>query len=200
VNDRYEKRMLFYKDELLRRITPNVTGMGIPIVLQPLYAPAAYFTRNPGSWDSTNLSLASGSGTISATIDVVVTYVSQGAQNLFVSSANPNNAESDAPPRASLAMTPGKVLQVSIASLNPPNGVQDPSSVLVTVIAPLAATGWNIYAGVSGGNLYLQTASPIPIATKSYTLPGDPILSGTSLSVGQYPNRRLSITPTRQRA
>ena len=200
VTDRYEKKLNFYKDELDRRITPSLYGLGIPIVLQPLYAPAAYFERNSGTWSSSNVTTVPGSGTLNGvSCDVTITYVNKSAGN-YVSAANPNNAESDAPAAVTQAMTTGNVLNISIASLNPPNGVQDPSQVLVCVMSPLAATHWNVYVGMTGQTLYLQNTTPIPIATQNYTLAGDPTFSGYYQGLGQYPSRRLSLIPMRQRA
>jgi hypothetical protein len=201
-NDRYEKKMNFYKDELIRRLTPTLYGMGVPIILQPLAAPAAYFTNNPGTWGPANVTLVSGGGTLTTGrfIDVVITYVDASAANLYVSSSQSNNAESNGSCVVTQEMATANVLEVSIASLNPPTGAQDPSQVLICVISPLQATGWNVYAGTSGGTLYLQNATPIPIDTETFTFPGDPVLTGPTLTTGQYANRRLSLVPMRQRA
>lgn len=203
VNDRYEKKMNMYKDEIIRRIQPTLFGLGVPVVLQPLYAPAAYFMRNTGSWDSTNVSLVAGAGTLddSHYCDVVVTFVDMSQTNRYVSAAKPNNAESDGSARVTQQMGVGNVIHVDITSLNPPTGTQDPSQVLVVVISPLVATHWNVYASsVAGGTLYLQNATPIPIATKTYTFAGDPAFSGYTIGLGQYADRRLSLLPMRQRA
>jgi hypothetical protein len=203
VNDRYEKKMNFFKDELVRRVTPTLFGLGIPIVLQPLLAPASYFTRNSGTWDSSNVSLVAGAGTLDNTnfCDVVITFVDQSQPNFYVSASTPNNCESDAPTRITQQMGTGNVLQVSIASLNPPTGGQDPATILVAVVAQLKATGWNIYvSSTPGGILYLQNSTPVPIATQTYTFSGDPVFSGFPIQQGQYESRRLSLVPMRQRA
>lgn len=201
-NDRYEKRMNTYKDELVRRITPNVYALGIPVVLQPLSAPAATFTRNAGTWGPSNVTLVNGSGSMNgAVVNVAITYVDQSQDNLYYNASAPNNAESQCTEWMEMTLATGKVLQFNIASLNPPNGTQDPATILVTVIAPLQATGWNIYVGLASSNtLYLQNSEPIPITTLEYTLPSDPTFSGYQVGLGQYESRRLSITPTRQRA
>lgn len=201
VNDRYEKKMNFYKDEITRRFQPTLYGLGLPIVLRPLFGPAAYFVVNPGTWDQSNLSLVSGAGTLDNTnsVDVVITYVDMSQANLYVSSAQINNAESNPSQIATIVMQTGKVVEVSISSLNPPTGAQDPSTVLICVMSPLKATHWNVYAGTHGSTLFLQNASPIPIATETFTFPGDPVLSGFPVGIGQYPDRRLSLLPMRQR-
>jgi len=202
VNDRYEKKMNFYKDELVRRVTPSIYGLGVPVVLRPLQAPAAYFERSAGSWGQTNVSLVAGPGTLTASnsCDIAITFVDMSQANLYVSATQPNNAESNPSGVITQVMNTAQVLSVSIASLNPPTGRQDPAQVLVSVMSPMKATHWNVYVGTSGGTLYLQNGSPIPIATKTYTLAGDPVLSGFPVGIGQYQDRRLSIMPTRQRA
>ncbi len=202
VNDRYEKKMNFYKEELQRRVGPTLFGLGVPIVLRPLFAPASYFTRDAGTWDWTNVSLVSGSGTLDNTVsvDVAVTFVDMSAANLYVSPAKINNAESNASDVITQALDTGKVLEVDITSLNPPTGTQNPAQVLVTVVAPLKATHWNMYVGKTGKTLYLQNPAPIPIATTSHVLPGDPVFSGYRMGLGQYADRRLSLVPMRQRA
>jgi hypothetical protein len=58
-------------------------------------------------------------------------------------------------------------LHVDITSLTPPSGV----------------TSWNLFVGNTGGTLYKQTT--LPIGTTSYTLPTDPVLSGTAVGIGQ---------------
>jgi hypothetical protein len=201
-NDRYKAKMDQYKDDLARRLTPAIYALGVPIVLQPLSAPAAYFTRNPGTWDSTDVDTVAGPGTLdNQSVDVTVTYVDQSQPNRYQSYAQSNNAESDAPPVVTQSLVTGQVLQVDVSNLNPPTGAQDPAQILTCVVAPLMATGWNVYVGLTGGTLWLQNSTPIPIATTSYTFSGDPVFkNGKPQLIGQYQNRRLSITPTRQRA
>jgi hypothetical protein len=199
--DRYKTKMDFYKDELQRRIMPNMWALGVPITLRPLSRPAALFERATGTWDSTNVALEVGSGTLDGvSCDVVVTYCDMSQANLYVSPDVPNNAESDASDTITIAMTAGNVIGVDISSLRPPTGTQHPSQVMVVVVAPLKATHWNVYAGPTGGTLYLQNLAPIPIATTSFALPGDPVVSDYPLGNGQYAERRLSLVPTRQRA
>lgn len=220
--DRYEAKMRFYKSELDRRLTRSVTGLGIPMIIQPLTAPASLertcattditnTTMLPsGTWDSTNLSVISSSGKAGGSFDVAITYVNQGVpagdtfvpdSTKYVSYQKNGNAESNPSPTISAFAVPANfVLSVSIASLNPPNGAQDPATRIICVILPLAATGWNLYVGPAGGTLTLQNALPIPIGTLSYQLTGDPTTTGLPASIGQYSDRRLSISPSRQRA
>lgn len=200
INDRYEKKMDLYKSELDRRVSATVKALGIPVVLRPLFAPASYFTRNSGTWDSTNVSVVVGPGTSAVSYDVAVSYMDMSQSNLYVSPAVPNNAESNISPIITQAVTSGHVIEVDTTSLIPPTGIQDPAQVLVSVMSPLMATHWNVYVGLTGKTLYLQNLSPIPVATKTFTLPNDPLLSGYYSLLGQYSDRRLSLTPTRQRS
>lgn len=198
--DRYKLKMDLYKDEMQRRITSNLYALGVPVVIRPLVRPAAKFERSSGTWDSSNVSLVAGSGVATTPFDVAITYVDQSQANFYVSAAKPNNSESE--PSDVVTVTPDgtQVIEVSITSLNPPTGAQAPAQVMVVVVSPLKATGWNIYCGLSGSTLYLQNAAPIPITTETYTFAGDPVLSGYEVGNGQYPDRRLSISPMRQRA
>jgi hypothetical protein len=200
VNDRYKQKLDYYSKEIEARVSKNVTALGIPIVLQPLSAPAAFYEANSGTWGQSNVSTVAGSGSTTGPYDVAITYCSM-APNWYVSPAMPNNAES-APSSIITVPTysPGQVLSVSIATLNPPTGAQSPATLLICVVALLQATHWNIYAGTSGGTLYLQNSAPIPVSQKTYVLPSDPIVSAYPLGMGQYQTRRLSIVPTRQRA
>lgn len=201
VKDRYEGKMRYYQSELQRRITRTIDGLGVPIVLRPLAAPAAVFERDTGTWTSANVSKVVGSGTLDAVdLDVAITYVDTSAADLYVSPSVRNNAESHPSERITVSAETGKVLSVDISSLNPPTGVQHPSQVLVCVVSPMKATHWNVYVGNKDGTLYLQNPTPIPIGTDSYTLSGDPVLSGFTAGIGQYASRRLSLVPTRQRA
>ena len=200
-DDRFEKKMTFYKDEIVRRLQPSLFALGIPIVIRPMVRPGAYFEVNSGTWDTNNVSLVAGPGTLNGVSwDVVITYADNSQGNFYQSAAKRNNCESSGSERVTVPMTTGNVLSVNIDSLNPPTGAQFPAQVMVVVVSPLKACVWNIYAGQTGGPLYLQNLVPIPIGQTTYTLPGDPVTSGQQVGLGQYPDRRLSLVPSRQRA
>lgn len=222
VKDRYEAKMRFFKAELDKRLTRSIVGLGLPLIIQPMAAPAAIFERNSGTWGASNLESVAQGGASGGMFDVAITYVNQGlptgynaSQNNFqsfkvtgflpdntkyVSFANPGNAESNPSPIQTVTVASGNILKVDITSLTPPNGYQDPSARILCVVIPLAATGWNVYVGPSGGILTLQNSSPIPIWTTSYQLAADPTITGVPVGVGQYADRILSMAPTRQRA
>jgi hypothetical protein len=200
VLDRYKQKLDYFTEELDDRVRGNIKSLGIPIVLQPLSAPGAFFEANSGTWGDANVSLVTGSGTAVTPFDVAITYCDMSQANRYVSVTLSNNAESA--PSAIVSVSPQgeQVISVDIDSLNPPTGAQSPASLLVCVVALMVATHWNVYVGLSGETLYLQNSSPIPIATTSYTLASDPVLGGHQLGLGQYPTRRLSVVPLRQRA
>ncbi len=222
VKDRYEAKMRFFKAEIDKRLRPSIIGLGLPLVIQPLAAPAAIFERNSGTWGPSNVTTASQGGTSGGTYDVAITYVNQGQPTGFNASANgftsfvvtgylpdatkyvsfssPGNAESNPSFVQTINVSPNDSVNVDITSLRPPNGYQDPSTRILCVVIPLAATGWNVYAGPTGEILTLQNATPIPIWTTSYQLPADPTTTGVPVGVGQYADRILSMAPTRQRA
>ena len=199
--DRYEKKMNFYKDEIVRRLQPGLFALGIPVVVRPLVRPAAAFEVNSGTWGSDNVTLVAGAGTLENTpCDVAVTYVDDSQANFYADAAHPNNCESAPADIVTVNPTAASVVSVDISTLNPPTGAQYRAQMMVVVVSPLKASGWNVYVGKSGGPLFLQNSSPIPIGTTSYILAGDPTFSGHTLGLGQYPDRRLSILHMRQRA
>ena len=200
VKDRYEGKMRYYASELRRRVTPSLHGLGIPIVLRPLPVPGARFERDSGTWDSDNVTQAAGPGVASGALSVAVTYVDMTTSSLYVSPVSRGNAESNPSERIAVTLVSGNVISVDITSLVPPTSVQHPSQLLIHVISPLTATHWNVYVGTSTGLLYLQNPTPIPIATKAYTLTGDWVSNTATSGEGQYSDRRLSLVPSRQRA
>ena len=54
--DRYKTKMDFYKEEIQKRIMPNLWALGVPIVVRPLARPAAKFERDTCTWDDSNVS------------------------------------------------------------------------------------------------------------------------------------------------
>ncbi len=200
--DRYEDKMRFYSSEISRRIEPTLFGLGLPLVLRPLSAPAAFFERNAGSFGATNLTNETdAAGTLDETVNVAVTYTCNSGNGRYVSPTDKGNSESCSCVAVSKLLESGSVLKVDISTLNPPDGTQPVSQQISCVITPLAATHWNIYVGQENSeDLYLQNDSPIPITTTSYQFTGNPTFSGDLLDPGQYPDRLMSIIKKRQRA
>jgi hypothetical protein len=160
--------------------------VGLPFVAKPMEAPGSKHGINAGTWAAANLSFTGGAGTLQPLL-VAITYYDS---SRYVSPANTANAESAPSTVLSAAQPDANVLSVSIASLNPPTGVMDPVGFSGPTWTPLNATHWILWIGRPGGPLYWQAA--IPIATKTYTLAGDPVLSGATMQAGQVPE--LSLT------
>lgn len=198
VKDRYESKMRYFKTELQRRLTPGL-NVGIPVVLNPLARPAATFEREVGTWGDSNLSAVSCTGAVGGTFDVVVTYCDMTDSTRYVDYNTKNNCESHPSERATLAVAADNALSINITSLTP-KSTQHPATQLYCLVTPRNVTHWNVYAGVTGGSLYLQNAAPIAIATKTYALTANPTTTLPLVGVGQYADRLLSITPMRQRA
>lgn len=186
LTDRYADKVRQLREDIKREYWPAVDRNGIPIIFTPLPAPAARRSPtgvNPGTWGAGNLSAVAGSGAAGAW-DVAITYVDQ---SRYVSSLNVQNAESHPTVVATVETALNQNVQVSIASLNPPAGETDKQD--IGLFVPLKATGWNVYAGASGGPLYLQNAAPVPIATKTQSFAV--VSAGTTVGNGQFRDSNL---------
>jgi hypothetical protein len=159
--------------------------IGLPWLAQPMEAPGALHGANAGIWSTANLSSVAGSGTGQA-LQVAITYYDA---SKYIAEGNTFNAESGPSAILPYVQAADTVLQVSIASLNPPNGVMDQVGLSESSWTPLNATHYNLFVGAAAGPLFLQFATPI--GTKIATLPGDPVLSGPTLGVGQWPDQNL---------
>jgi len=163
---------------------------GLPYIASPMEAPGAKHGANAGSWSIANLSTVAGTGT-APTVGVAITYYDA---SKYVSEANTMNAESGPSDILQIAIPAASVLQVSIAGLNPPNGTMDQVGLSQGAWTPLNATHWILWVGLAGSPLYWQAA--IPIATKTYTLAGDPVATGNILGLGQWPDLNLTFQAT----
>jgi hypothetical protein len=197
IKDRYDAKYSRYKCEAAR-MWGTLRANGLPVVFRPLECPGALHAVNAGAWGAANVTAVSG-GASSAPVayDVAITYVDQ---SQYQSATSKGNGESG--PSATIAFTVGAAhfLSVSIAGLNPPNGVPDQVGIADGQVVPLNASGWNVYAAVSGSVPTLQNASPVAIATTSYTLAAAPTATGAALGTGQWPDRNLFFQRTLNRA
>jgi hypothetical protein len=186
------------KDRLQEKYTRYLTDadfqwrqlrqIGLPYVSQPLEAPGAKHGVAPGTWGAANVTMVPGAGTAQIW-QIAITYYDA---SRYVSEANTQNAESAPSAILLITVSAASVMQVSIASLNPPTGVMDQVGLSQGPWMPLTATHWTIWAGAPAGPLYRQAA--LPIATKTYTFAGDPVLSGAVLTAGQWPDLNLTFT------
>jgi len=199
VEDRFEKKMGNYRAEASIAWN-NLTANGLPIVMQPLACPGALRELGSGTWGPSNVSAGgTGSSETGHAYDIAITWVnSQG----YISWANNGNSESA--PSALVSAVPvlaGQVLTITLAGLNPPNGtIPQNLGTADGIYTPLPATAWNVYIGISGQTLWLQNASPIPIATTSYTLAGGPTLTGNPMGKGQHPDYNFAFQTVLWRA
>jgi hypothetical protein len=153
------------------------------VVLIPLPCPGALREFDAGTFGDSNVS-AGGAGSHDAGGDyrMAVTWVGQS----YVSPAKKANAESAGSAKVSITTAAGELLTVSIAGLTPPT--LDPPAVGTAegLYTRMPAVGWNVYVGAATGELYLQNAAPLPLATTTYTLADAPVLSGSRLEPGQF--------------
>lgn len=191
-DDRFEKKMTLYSEEIRKKYWPRFFNQGVPIVYKPLAAPGALHEWNAGTWDQTLVSqVAGGSAVDQAFYDVAITWVDQ---TKYVSPASKGNAESAPSARQDISVDPANVIQVDITPLNAPNGTAPLNVTLGQgLVIPGNASGWNVYVGAQGGALFLQNAVPIDIGTKLYTLAADPVLSGYTADAGQYAESHLTM-------
>lgn len=185
--DRYKIKRDDYGHEAKWVRWPNFKQLGVPVVYKPMATPGAVLGHNSGSFV---VSAAAGGGTLTGNYDVALTYIDTTV------TTSPSNSESNPSAISTVTLAPGEVISADITKLNPPNGLGNPLDIARSIITPLNATGWNIYAGLSGGTLTLQNSSPIPIGTKTHALPGDPISTGVAAGLGQYVNQYLTLSET----
>lgn len=196
--DRYAEKALAYNKYAASVLWQNLVSRGLPIVRTPLPCPGAVYEPGSGSWGASNVSAVTQAGAVGGDWDVAVTWIQQGAST-WISPTKKQNGESGPSTIVTKATTAGQALRVSIAGLVPPSGSQPESTVSTALVAYGTATGWFIYAGPTGGPLYLQTPNPLPLATTAYTLPSDPV-SGPLVGTGQFPDIFYTFVKTLQRA
>jgi hypothetical protein len=203
LNDRYEKKMRQYSLDVRMEHWPNLKNIGLPVVYRPMPAPGAVNERIPGLtllqsalWSASNVSQAVRAGTTGGVFDVAVTWVDQ---SFYLNPSVKANAEGYHSAAQTITVTAGNSVTVNIASLRPPTTSSDPASLSQAITTSLNASGWNVYVGATGGTLWLQNAQPIPIATQSYQLAADPVLSGNPADFGQYADAYFTMQDILQR-
>lgn len=199
LNDRYDMKRKMYEEEIRKKYWPRLWNQGTPIVYKPMACPGAIHEYNTGAWSNSNVTTVAGTNANGTTLyDVAITWVDQ---TKYFGPTNKGNAESAPSARAAqISVATAQVLRVSIAGLNPPNGLT-PINVQLGqgLVIPGNASGWNIYVGAPDGILYLQNATPIPIGTLAYSLSGAPVLSGYQADQGQYPDALFTMQKTLMR-
>lgn len=169
----------------------RVKGIGLGYVYAPLPCPGAVREYGAGVFaPSAVTAVTGGSSAATASYYVAVTWIDGSS---YVSSAARGNAESGPSAMLSVAVLTGKTIAVSVAGVIPPSGAAAPAPQAGRAIARRTATGWNVYVGTSADRMYLQNGAPIPVATLSYTLAGNPVLSGAELWPGQVPDATFQV-------
>ena len=163
VNDRYSRKLELH-ETALAQAWAKLRATGLQTIAAPLPCPAAAFLRGSGEWGESDLAAVGGGAVQATSYDVAITYV-DGSRSTVV--------ESGPSATLTIALPASTTLRVSIARAIPPARV----------------TGWNIYLGSAGGELRLQTASPVSIDTTAYALPAPPFpATGRILGTGQSPD------------
>lgn len=192
LNDRYEKKMGLYKEET-DRAWANLKYMGMPIVTSPLPCPGATLEYQSGTWGCDNVTATgSGSTDTGSTYYVAITWVNSAN---YASPTAQNQGESGPSMVATVPVGAGQFVSVSIATLNPPSGsLPQALGTSDGIYNPQPATGWNIYVGLTKTAMWLQNATPVPIATKTSTLTVAPLTSGSLLNQGQFPEYNYALS------
>lgn len=210
--DRYLTKYNFYRKLTSNEQWPMLSSNGLPYVRVPFPAPGAIYETGSGNWSAANLTQTTvGGASATGLYYVAITWVDQTSQVFYVNPLTKNNSESGpsqilptipAPwGYTFLTLTSGNAITVSIAGLNPPTGAVNLPESSITGVSQGThiATGWNIYVGQanptddSPGIMYLQNSVPVPVGTLTYTLPGNPLLSGYQLFYGQYADANMPL-------
>jgi hypothetical protein len=196
IKDRYDEKFVRYT-AAAATAWGTLRANGLPIVFRPLECPGALHAVNAGTWGAANVTGVSGGAGGAAAYDVAIAYVDQ---SQYITPLVKGNGESGPSAVVTYALAASHYLSVSIAGLNPPNGAPDQVGIADGQVVPLNASGWNVYATVTGGVLTLQNVSPIAIATQTYTFAGAPSTTGAALGSGQFADRNLFFQRTLNRA
>lgn len=180
---RYEAKMEHYAEER-KRSWEILKSNGFPIVMNPLAAPGASLVYGSGVWGAGNVSVFPGGTQVgTVTYNVAVTWCNLPS---YVSTANQGGAESAGSAIIAQSVAAAHVLKADITGLTPPDGTMPVAIGTASgIYPPQKATHWNVYVGGATGLLFLQNPSPIPVATKTYTLADAPVLNGFPLNAGQ---------------
>jgi len=189
LQDRYEQKMEMW-DQRAADDWRLMQSLGLPIVLEPFPAPAAVYEAASGAWTSSNVTSVTQSGTAAAVYRVAVTFVDS---SRYVSQTDKGNAESGPSEIVQIDVPINKAVKVDITTVTPVTVASQARGTADGIYALLAVTGWNVWIGAATGPLYLQNSAPIAIATKTYTLTADPVLTGSQLGSGQVPDHNCAF-------
>jgi hypothetical protein len=198
-DDRYATKMDSFKNEAESRWV-WLMKTGLPLVQVPFPAPGAYLWRGAGAFSaSNNITFPTQAGAVGGSYQVAICWVRTDTYQPEL----PDRGDSESGYSAVQTVTvpSGGAIRVSIAGLNPPDGSPAPVGMANGVVPTIKAQAWQVFVGkpVAGGSaalmgdLWLQNSAPIPLGTQTFTLPSDPILSGSLIREGQNPLGQLQF-------
>lgn len=173
--------------EDLKKARRRLWSNGIPIVRLPLSAPGALFDPLAGIWGASNVVVDGTEDTDPQSYDVAITYVDG---TVYVNPAIKGNGESGPSAPITVTMFAGQSLTIDIASLTPPGTIAYQGGTADGIRYARSASGWNVYAGLTGSPLVLQNSPPLPLSALSYVIvtAAAIVTSGPLLGPGQYPD------------
>jgi len=194
--DRYQIKQDKYEKAAMRTFR-SLFAQGIPYQSLPLSAPGASHDPLAGSWqpqypDFSPLGyVTGGTSTAQQELAVCMTWVDQ---SNYVSPTQRGNAESAPSVQYNCLVPPGNVLKLDWTGLVPPDPTLYHGGVADGIYTSRKATGWNLYAGFSGGALSLQNSAPLSLSQQEYVFADTPTQWGGQPPQGQFPDLRQSLT------
>jgi hypothetical protein len=195
LNDRHALKMAQYMADAASQWRA-LWRRGLPVVWQPLPCPGAVHEWGAGEWTPEHVSSVPAASSADMTLQVAITWV-DGSR--YQSPGAKGNAESGPSRVVAFVLPADERLKVSIAGLQAPAGAARLRAPGEAQFGTMTATGWNIYAGMLAGPLWLQNAAPVPVGQIEYTLPDVPLLGGEMLEPGQAPDVHLAWQNVLQR-
>jgi hypothetical protein len=189
--DRYVTKMIMNQTAAAEKWNQLMT-VGLPVVQVPFPAPGAKMWPDAGTFSAANVTAVVAPTTAGGAKRVAICWVDGTRYNATL--ADRGDAESGPSAIVPITVPSNSVVSVSIASLNPPDGTNPPTGFSQGFTGSIKATAWNLFVGAAAGPMYLQNATPIPVATLTYALPGDPVV-GKPMRNGQNPLRNLLFMP-----
>lgn len=195
LDDRHQQKLDVALDMISRRWKPYLYAEGVPAIVSPLAAPGALWERGTGTWDHSCITTAAGGAASEMEVDIAISFTGED----YVDQDDQGNAESAISEPVRVVIPASEQVTIDITTLTPLD-TQPKQTAYTLQYTPLTTTGWNVWIGAANRDLYLQQASPIAIATKTYG-PVTPTLSGTAMQhEGQYPDAKYIVQRVTQRA
>lgn len=162
-SDRYQRKFEQAVEDA-RRLWLRVCEAGIPVAWNAMPCPGSVHVEGAGEFGDSSVTIVPGDPFEGGTF--------------LVATAWTDGERESGPSRVVAVDVPAdSTFSVSIEGLTP----------------PAKATGWNVYAGVSGGRLYRQNAETIPTATTSHVVGTASVLSGVEIGQGEAADTYLPV-------